>query len=247
MEQVFEPLVEGLDTLASSAIEALGRCCLKVFRASLSTLSALSSVVRFAPMFLSLATGFDLSAQKPTAGPLSFRGPFNRFADVVGVITAVGQYVFGFCRKLRNLLQARSTLAYAGRFHAGQQRQHNPVFSRGYYHFKAVALDPTMVLGVTPGAVDVHAARNDALSALAFVPSWTARFDQALVNRHALGIRHVLAQRLASLQLNRDAKQAMRASIAVKVGAPHRESHTRQPTPQLPLVLLQEPILRGRG
>src|SRR5450755_2266870 len=121
MEQVFEPLVEGLHRLTSSAIESLCRCCSKVFRASLSAFSSRTTVVCFAPMFLGLATRFDLSAQKPTPGPFSSRGPFNRFADVVGVIATIGQYVFGFWRKVRDLLQEGSTFSHAGRFHTGQQ------------------------------------------------------------------------------------------------------------------------------
>src|SRR6185295_1162731 len=174
-----EPLVERFDGFAPPPVESFGRRGFKIAPAHLAPLAPLLTAAAFAPLFPWLAAWLDLSTQKPAAGPFAVGCPFDRFADVVGVIAAVGQDPFGLWWQLGNFVEESSRLANARCFDVGEQREYDTMFWGGYHHFEAIAVDPSMMLRVTPGSVAIDAARRHAAPALTLVPDGSGRSNEA--------------------------------------------------------------------
>src|SRR5207302_849998 len=118
----------------------------------------------------------------------------------------------------RRRVSARMLSTGTGAIDRSQQRKHRALWGRGNDHFVAVAVNPTIVFGITPGSVPVHARRDFASLAVLPMPRRSGSGHETLVHRRVLRIGHSFGDGSLALTANRHAEEPMGAAVAEKIG-----------------------------
>ena len=105
-------------------------------------------------------------------------------------------------------------------------------------------MNPTIVFGITPGGVPVHARRDFASLAVLPMPRRSGSGHETLVHRRVLRIGHSFGDGSLALKANRHAEEPMGAAVAAKIGGSRRKTPVAQPGSDLRPLLAQKPILR---
>src|SRR5579859_6509890 len=156
-DKSFEPVVERLDCLATACIQTLSFTTLeKLLTRQASPMRLIAWFGRLASRRLLAATAV-FRAQKTPTRPLALRVVLQVLAQLIAVVTAVGQHIGGFLRQFLDLVGKGLRFLRARRIDRGRQREDGASARGRDNHFKAVALHPTVVLRITPRALAIHA------------------------------------------------------------------------------------------
>src|SRR5215831_12702528 len=230
-EQRLEPLIEWLRRLAASGIQAPSLPTLVVLDPLATKFSAVGAAsVGVARSFLGshVIAGVRWT-DEATAGALTLFVAFDPFPQVIGVVAAVHQHRLGSRGQLIDLGGESAGFTGAGRIDRSQQREHYRSWRGGHDHLVAIALEPAVVLRVTPGAIRIHARGNVARLTIPRVPRRSLRFDQTLVCGDEGRIDDAFRHRLLALQANGDAVDVMRPAVAAIVAGTRRKLRAIQP------------------
>ncbi len=152
-EQRLEPFVEWFHGRSPQSIKAASfgcfQKCLALFSALMITALAITPNSTLARFFRRGISGI-LRTKKTSARTAAVLFPFNCISVGITVVTAVGQNVKRFAGQMVDFFSKAGVFAGACGVCRSQQRPQRPIRIGSYHDFEAVALYPTMVIGVTP-------------------------------------------------------------------------------------------------